>query len=39
MIGVTMGSVVVAGLLLTFVCAYFSVNRHLSMTREEAILY
>lgn len=38
-LGVTMGSVVVAGLLLTLVCAYFSVNRHLYMTREEAILY
>lgn len=35
----TLGSVLVVGIVLTLVCAYFSVNKHLGMSREEAYLY
>lgn len=36
---ITLGSVLVFGILLTLVCAFFSVNKHLGMSREEAYLY
>lgn len=35
----TCGSVFASGVFLTLVCAYFSVNKHLSMSRDEATLY
>ena len=35
----TLGSVLLTGIVLTLVCAFFSVNRHLYMSREEANLY
>lgn len=35
----TLGSVMVCGVALTVVCAFFSVNRHLAMSRDEAALY
>ncbi len=38
-IGLTLLSVLIFGVVLTVVCAFFSVNKHLSMTREEANLY
>lgn len=38
-IALTLGSVILTGLILTLVCAYFSVNRHLYMSRDEANLY
>lgn len=38
-IGLTLGSVLVFGVVLTVICAFFSVNKHLSMTRDEANLY
>lgn len=36
---VTLGSVLIVGVSLTLLCAFFSVNRHLAMTRAEATLY
>lgn len=36
---VTLGSVLVIGVALTLICAFFSVNRHLGMSRDEAALY
>lgn len=36
---VTLASVAVVGIVLTLVCSFFSVNRHLAMSREEAALY
>lgn len=36
---VTLASVVIVGVSLTLLCAFFSVNRHLAMTRAEATLY
>lgn len=38
-IGITLFCVAVVGVILTLLCAYFSVNRHLAMTRDEAALY
>ena len=38
-IALTLGSVLLTGIVLTLVCAFFSVNRHLYMSREEANLY
>lgn len=38
-IAVTLGSIVLTGVLLTTVCAFFSVNKHLYMSRDEANLY
>lgn len=37
--GVTLTCVVLIGITLTLVCAFFSINKHLNMTREEAMLY
>lgn len=36
--GVTLGVVFVCGLLLTLLCAYFSINRHLRMSDDEIFL-
>lgn len=36
---ITLGSVFIAGIVLTLICAFFSVNQHLGMSREEAYLY
>lgn len=36
---VTLGSVPVFGVFLTLLCAFFSVNKHLGMSREESCLY
>ena len=38
-IALTLGSVLLTGIVLTLVCAFFSVNRHLYMSRDEANLY
>lgn len=38
-VGVTLGVVAVVGLALTLITAFFSVNKHLYMSREEAHLY
>lgn len=38
-IAVTLLCVLLVGISLTLLCAYFSVNRHLAMTRDEAALY
>lgn len=38
-VGATLVSVLVSGVLLTLICAYFSVNKHLTMSRDEAYLY
>lgn len=35
----TYGGVLVCGLVLTLVCSFFSVNKHLRMSRDEAALY
>lgn len=35
----TLGAVPAVGISLTLLCAYFSVNKHLGMTRQEAALY
>lgn len=37
--GCTLLSVLVIGVALTLLCAFFSINRHLAMTREEATMY
>lgn len=37
--GVTLGTVLIVGIVLTLICAFFSVNKHLGMSREEAYLY
>lgn len=36
--GVTLGAVYVCGLLLTLLCAFFSINRHLRMSDDEVFL-
>lgn len=38
-VAITLGSVAVVGLALTLITAFFSVNKHLYMTREQAYLY
>lgn len=37
--GITIASVFACGIVLTVVCAFFSVNQHLAMSRDEAALY
>lgn len=37
--GATLAIVFIIGIALTLICAFFSINRHLTMTREEAALY
>lgn len=38
-IATTLGTVLVCGVVLTLVCSFFSVNKHLHMSRDEAALY
>lgn len=38
-IAVTLASVLIIGIVLTLLCAYFSVNKHLSMNRGESVMY